>query len=157
MTNVALNRMAMARLQGTPFLGRVLVVEANDLAFYDCRDSCGCRCGTCPNCLRVVSEVQAQKELAAEQLTAEIGALKAEMERLRDEIRNSVAQSMIDKQGLLDQNARLMAELASANLVIGRYEGALVDAQVTYLFSKGKLSAFIFLFSFLNYRNILAD
>ena len=95
-----------------------------------------------------MSEVQAQKELAAEPLTSEIDALKAEMERLRDGIRNSVTQSMIYKQGLLDQNARLMAELASANLVIGRYEGALVDAQVTYLFSKGTLSAFIFLFFF---------
>ena len=98
-----------------------------------------------------MSEVQAQKEIAAKPLKAEIDALTAGMGRLRDELSNSVAQSMADKQGLLDQNARLVAELANANLVIGRYEGALADAQVTYLFFKRNVASFHILCFFFHY------
>ena len=119
MVNVALNHVAMARLQGTPIFGRELEVEANGIAFYECQNAVGQRCGQCPICLKVIAEIQVTQELVAEPLRTEIENLSTEVEQLKR-----------DLSGLRDPNAKLSSELDNTNLVIGKLKGALMDAEV---------------------------
>ena len=86
MVYVALKRVAMARLQGYPFFGRELEVEANGIAFYDCRNAVGQRCGQCHYCLRVIAEIQVTQELVAEPLRTEIENLSIEVEQLKRDL-----------------------------------------------------------------------
>ena len=78
----------------------------------------GQRCGQCPNCLRVIAEIQVTQELVAEPLRAEIENLSIEVEQLKR-----------DLSGLRDANAK-SSELDNTNLVIAKFEGALMDAKV---------------------------